>query len=310
MTTEERDLISNLFDRLHTADAAPKDREAEQLIQQKVAAQPSAPYLMAQTVLVQEHALNNAQTRIKDLETRLAEATKSHSQQSAGGGGFLSGLFGGKHADPSPAQTQTNTPPPLPVRQQPQPVAYAPAAGYAPAPAPASSGSGFMGTALAAAAGVAGGSLLYNGLENMLGHGGGMFGTGSHMGGGGFMGGGGGYGGGGQPTEVINNYYEGGGTAQRGDLGGFGGGTNDGGTFLGKLAESDLTTSGDSGMDTPPHDDFAAPSDNVTTTEDDNGAYSTPPMDDPNDGGGFLSDDSSSNFDSGSGGGDDGGSLV
>jgi hypothetical protein len=41
---------------------------------------------------------------------------------------------------------------------------------------------------MATAAGVAGGALLFQGIENLMGHGGG-------------------FGGGNQPTEVVNNYY-------------------------------------------------------------------------------------------------------
>ena len=117
MTTEERNLINGLFDRLHTADSATKDREAEQLIQQKVATQPGAPYLMAQTVLVQEQALSNAQARIKDLETRLTEASKAQPQEGSSGGSFLSGLFGGaKH---TPSLLHREMPPrPLPRRNR------------------------------------------------------------------------------------------------------------------------------------------------------------------------------------------------
>ncbi len=70
MTPDEKNLIGGLFSRLKSAEASagPVDREAAGFIQQSVAEQPSAPYLLVQTVLVQEHALNNAQQRIADLE--------------------------------------------------------------------------------------------------------------------------------------------------------------------------------------------------------------------------------------------------
>lgn len=190
MTPDERNLIAGLFDRLHQADTSPKDREAEQLIQAKVAEQPAAPYLLAQTVLVQEHALTNAQARIAQLERQAAQASTA---QSSGGGSFLSGLFGG-HPTPS-------TPPPVPQPTYPSTVNMAPGAG-----------GGFLRTALAAAAGVAGGSLLFNGIEGLLGHNSGVFGS-SLGGGSGFFGGGAG-----RPevienNEVVNNYYDGGGSS-------------------------------------------------------------------------------------------------
>jgi hypothetical protein len=208
MTPDEQHLISSLFERLKKADTAPKDPEAEQLIRQKVTEAPSAPYLLAQSVLVQEHALANAQARIADLEKQVAAA----SQKSSSHGGFLSGLFGG-HKDqdapppvpPQPQQVQ-------PQQVQPQRQAYAPAQGqYAPPPPmpypstvnmQPNTGSSFLKGALATAAGVAGGSLLFQGIENLIGHNAGPF-SGA-MGGGqaGFF-----PPGGEQPTEVVNNYY-------------------------------------------------------------------------------------------------------
>ena len=92
MTTEERDLITGLFSRLRNAEPPQRDSDADHLIQQSVSAQPGAPYLLVQTLLVQEHALLNAQTRIKALEQQVAAAK---AQPAAHSGGFLSGLFGG-----------------------------------------------------------------------------------------------------------------------------------------------------------------------------------------------------------------------
>src|SRR3954464_4471521 len=89
MTPEERDLIAGLFARLREADTAPKDREADELIRRQTADLPSAPYLMAQTILVQEHALQNAQARIAELERQCAAPPPQQS------GSFLGGLIGG-----------------------------------------------------------------------------------------------------------------------------------------------------------------------------------------------------------------------
>ena len=60
MTPEERQLLSKLFDRMRAVGSAPRDREAEDFIAQAVREQPYAPYLMAQTVIVQEEALKQA----------------------------------------------------------------------------------------------------------------------------------------------------------------------------------------------------------------------------------------------------------
>src|SRR5215831_5542031 len=114
MTPEEQNLITGLFERLRQADTGPKDPGAEQLIRAKTAEVPAAPYLLAQAVLVQEHALANAQARIADLERQVTAGAQDGQQ----GGSFLSGvahLFGGG----KPSQT---TPPPVPpqVPQAPQ----------------------------------------------------------------------------------------------------------------------------------------------------------------------------------------------
>src|SRR6202008_588812 len=204
MTPEEQNLIENLFDRLRQADVNPKDFEAEQLIRAKTAALPSAPYLLTQAVIVQEHALTNAQAQIAELENRLAAATKS--AQPAGGEGFFSGvskLFGGSRPTRPPA------PEPAPQYQQ------VPEAGVGPAPTPAtppqnvpypstatlspSAGGDFLKSALATAAGVAGGAALFQGIESLIGHNAGAFGP--------ALGERGLAGGTTDNTEIVNNYY-------------------------------------------------------------------------------------------------------
>ncbi|RZM01230.1 MAG: DUF2076 family protein, partial [Variovorax sp.] len=120
---------------------------------------------------------------------------------------------------------------------QPDARAMAPAAAPAPgwrerlfgggapaAPAPAGSGSGFLGQAASAAAGVAGGMFLFNGIEHLM-----RGGQGGSGGGGGFLGLGGGGAGGGTPEVVENvtqNFY---GDGARGN--------DDGNGDVGRLAD-------------------------------------------------------------------------
>jgi hypothetical protein len=167
MTPEERQLISDLFDRMRSYGAPEKDREAEDLIYRSVRANPDAPYLLVQSVLVQEQALQQADERIQDLEARVRELEGPQQRSS---GSFLGSLspWGrsepargssvptiGSRAAPAGAESQR------PWSQQPaQPTAQQPAAG-----------GGFMRTALSAAAGVAGGMLLADGIRNMMGGG-------------------------------------------------------------------------------------------------------------------------------------------
>lgn len=73
MDSNDRLTIEALFRKLAEVEAqgAPRDNRAEAYIAERVAAQPSAPYYMAQTIVVQERALDAAQQRIAHLEAQL-----------------------------------------------------------------------------------------------------------------------------------------------------------------------------------------------------------------------------------------------
>lgn len=107
LTHQDRTAIEGLFRRLEDAErrGGPRDAEAEALICEKIALQPAAPYYLAQTVVVQQEALNEAERRIEELErsSRQVEhrrgpwdnspAYDDRRQQGSGysGGGFLAG---------------------------------------------------------------------------------------------------------------------------------------------------------------------------------------------------------------------------
>lgn len=156
MDQNERQVIDGLFAKLRQVDqqAPQRDAEAEAHIRQQIAAMPAAPYYMAQAMLVQEQALTNLQGRVQQLEAAAKEAP-------AGGGSFLSGLFGG---------TQSSAPAPRPaVAQGPIPQRYmqqgAMGAGSGPWARPAMGG-GFLAGAMQTAVGVAGGMLLADALTS------------------------------------------------------------------------------------------------------------------------------------------------
>jgi uncharacterized protein len=192
MTLEEKNLITGLFDRLATVANQAKDPEAEQLIRSKIAENPTAPYFLAQSALVLQQAVANAQTRIAALEKQVEEASAAAAPKPS----FLSGLgsFLDGKKDESLRPTYS-TPPPLPPQAAP---AYA--------SAPPAGGGGFLQNAMSTAAGVAGGALLFQGIESLMGHNPGPF-AGAGLPSGGFLGQQ-------QPTEVINNYYEGSGATE------------------------------------------------------------------------------------------------
>ncbi len=156
MQSQERELITGLFGRLQPFESQPRDGEAEALIKDNVARQPAAPYLLVQTVLVQEQALKAAQERIAELEAKAGAAPAAS--------GFLGsapkiGPWGAPAAPAAP-------PPSVPSTRSPLQAAVAPQQG----------GGGFLRTAMATAAGVAGGALLFEGIRSLMGSNPGPFG--------------------------------------------------------------------------------------------------------------------------------------
>jgi hypothetical protein len=173
MESQERDIIDGLFGRLRQAESqgVPRDREADTHIANLVRQQPAAPYYMTQAIVVQEQALQAAQSRIQQLEQELAQRPAAGS-----GGGFLSGLFGGgsKPATPTPTQRQPMTmggmgnPQAQPYGNNPwgqQPMAGAGPWNQRPG---FGGGGGFMSGALQTAMGVAGGVVVGSMIADML----------------------------------------------------------------------------------------------------------------------------------------------
>lgn len=189
MTQDERNMLEDLANKIAQTPPPPKDQEAEDFIRTKIGSRPDALYIMTQTVLIQNLALQHAQQQIQDLQQR-------GQGQLSSGGSFLGGQGAGV---PPPrggyAQSAYSAP-----QQQ-----YAPPSPqYAPAqtlPNPSGTG-GFLRGAAQTAAGVAAGGLAFEAINSLFSHQG-------YGGGGGFLGGGGGFGGGGPVEEtVVNNYYD------------------------------------------------------------------------------------------------------
>jgi len=209
MTPEERQMLAGLFERIRGAADAPRDSEAEGFISDAVRAQPYAPYLLTQTVIVQDHALRAANERLQQLEEQV------RSLQSAGSsaptsflGSLGKSLFGAPAAPPSsPSPAWRQSAPPAPAPGGPWGQAPSAPGPFQPQQAPwgapqQSSGGGFLHGALGTAAGVAGGVLLADSIRGLF-SGGNSFGMGS-----GFGGMGGGFGGAGAGGEtIVNNYY-------------------------------------------------------------------------------------------------------
>src|ERR1700742_4802939 len=103
MTPEEEQMLNDLTDRVSQTRLTEKDPEAEQLLNQRLGRNPDALYILAQTVLVQKYALEQAQSQLQQLQQQQAP-------QPARSTSFLGSLLG--HRDPAP-------PPPPPVPPQP-----------------------------------------------------------------------------------------------------------------------------------------------------------------------------------------------
>src|SRR5690606_19159344 len=73
LSYDDRRAIEGLFDRLAQVERQNphRDPEAEQMIDDSIRRQPNAPYYLAQTVVVQQAALEEADRRIQDLEAKL-----------------------------------------------------------------------------------------------------------------------------------------------------------------------------------------------------------------------------------------------
>jgi hypothetical protein len=201
MTPQEQEMIGDLIDRVQKTQLAEKDMDAEEMLQQGLGRNYDALYILAQTVLVQKYALEQAQAQLAQAKAQIEQMQQHPEPKHATS--FLGSLLGRNDA---PAPQPPPPPPPSPQAYPPQPVQAYPQ--YAPvgapqygAPAGMGGRGGFLQGALQTAAGVAAGALAFQGVESLM-HG---FGHAAGYGGGqGF----GGFDGGQRPVEeVVNNYY-------------------------------------------------------------------------------------------------------
>lgn len=185
MNDAERNLISDLFARVRSVETAQRDPEAEAYISDQVARQPHAPYAMAQTIVVQDQALQAAQARIAELEGQLADARAREpaprfapepSSPSPWGPRAQETMARAEAADSERRSYEGDRPQgysrpfgaPRTADSYNRPLDYG-------APPPAqpqaepSRGGGFLSGALQTAAGVAAGAMLFQGVRSMFG---------------------------------------------------------------------------------------------------------------------------------------------
>ena len=169
MTPQERQLVSELFDRLSSLENSKRDPEAERAIIEGLQRAPNAAYALVQTVLVQDEALKRAEAHIRELEGGAQPEE----------GGFLDSMrqvFLGRTQDSRGSVPSVGRGAPKwnsgqaggGFQGSPQQQPYQ--QNYAQEPSRGGSGGSFLGTAAAAAAGVIGGSILFNSLGSMFGN--------------------------------------------------------------------------------------------------------------------------------------------
>jgi hypothetical protein len=200
VTPQEEQLINSLMERVNQTQLQEKDPDAEAVLNKGLSSNPDALYILAQSVLIQNIALDQAKAQVAQLQQQVQQAR----QQPAHATSFLGNLLG--HHDPppppayKPVQQGYAPPPPPPPGYDPQ---------YAQPQYVQSGPPSFLRGAMQTAAGVAAGALAFEGVESILhgmggfghpGYGMGGFGMGSGMMGGGFE----------RPVEenVVNNYYD------------------------------------------------------------------------------------------------------
>lgn len=132
MNPNDKLMIENLSKKIKQAQPVTKDPNAQALINQEIAGQPDALYLLTQAVLLQEEAIKQLQQQVSELQQ----------QNSRRKGGLFSSVFG--------QQRQQAQPQSMPYQQ------------------PSFGQGSFLQSALSTAAGVAGGMMLFNGISHLF----------------------------------------------------------------------------------------------------------------------------------------------
>jgi hypothetical protein len=164
MTPQEQAMIGDLIDRVQKTQLAEKDMDAEQMLQQGLGKNPDALYILAQTVLVQKYALEQAQAQLAQAKAQIEQMQQHPEPKHATS--FLGSLLGRNDA-PAPPPPPPQGYPPQPAQAYPQyaPVGVPPQYG---APMGMGGGGGFLQGALQTAAGVAAGALAFEGVESLM----------------------------------------------------------------------------------------------------------------------------------------------
>jgi uncharacterized protein len=151
MNPQEKVQLEQFLQQLNSTQAGAKDSDANALITESVKKQPNASYLLVQRAMGLEMALQVAQKQMAEMQAQIDQANQATKPSS----GFLSGINSWGRAAPAQA---------APANAM---AAARPAAGAA---QPSAWGSGMLGAIATTAVGVVAGSMLYQGIQSMMGH--------------------------------------------------------------------------------------------------------------------------------------------
>ena len=146
MNPQEKVQLEQFLQQLNSTQAGAKDSDANALITESVKQQPDAAYLLVQRAMGLEMALQVAQKQMADMQAQIDQTSKPSS-------GFLSGINSWGRAAPAQGAPANA-------------MAARPAAGAA---LPSAWGSGMLGAIATTAIGVVAGSMLYQGIQSMMG---------------------------------------------------------------------------------------------------------------------------------------------
>ena len=104
MTPQEQTMLGDLINRVQTANLTEKDPDAQNLLNQQLGNHPDSLYVLAQTVLVQNYALEQAKRQIDQLKQQAA------APQPAKATSFLGSIFGHNDKEAAPAQSYQPVP--------------------------------------------------------------------------------------------------------------------------------------------------------------------------------------------------------
>jgi hypothetical protein len=149
MNPQEKAQLEQFLQQLNSTQAGTKDSDANALIAESIKQQPDASYLLVQRAMGLEMALQVAQKQMAEMQAKIDQANQANKPSS----GFLSSINSWGRATPTqgaPANT----------------MAAKPAAGAQ----PSAWGSGMLGAIATTAIGVVAGSMLYQGIQSMMGN--------------------------------------------------------------------------------------------------------------------------------------------